>query len=78
VVVALLGGGHALLEDVPGVGKSLLAKSSARSVDSRFQRLQCSPDLLPTEHYTLQAQIFGILKAVNLALCRGQYLLTSY
>jgi MoxR-like ATPase len=53
VVVALLGGGHALLEDVPGVGKSLLAKSSARSVDGRFQRLQCSPDLLPTDitHY---------------------------
>ncbi len=40
VVVALLGGGHPLLEDVPGVGKTLLAKSLARSVDSRFQRLQ--------------------------------------
>lgn len=49
VVVALLGGGHALLEDVPGVGKTLLAKSLARSVDGRFQRLQCTPDLLPTD-----------------------------
>ncbi|TAF08084.1 MAG: MoxR family ATPase [Nostocales cyanobacterium] len=49
VIVALLGGGHALLEDVPGVGKTLLAKSLARSVDGKFQRLQCTPDLLPTD-----------------------------
>lgn len=49
VVVALLSGGHALLEDVPGVGKTLLAKSLARSVDGKFQRLQCTPDLLPTD-----------------------------
>jgi MoxR-like ATPase len=49
VLVALLGGGHALLEDVPGVGKTLLAKSLARSVDGKFQRLQCTPDLLPTD-----------------------------
>lgn len=47
VLVALLGGGHALLEDVPGVGKTLLAKSLARSIDGKFQRLQCTPDLLP-------------------------------
>lgn len=49
VVVALLSGGHALLEDVPGVGKTLLAKSLALSVDGKFQRLQCTPDLLPTD-----------------------------
>lgn len=49
VLVALLSGGHALLEDVPGVGKTLLAKSLARSIDGRFQRLQCTPDLLPTD-----------------------------
>ncbi|NET01917.1 MAG: MoxR family ATPase [Sphaerospermopsis sp. SIO1G2] len=49
VLVALFGGGHALLEDVPGVGKTLLAKSLARSVDGKFQRLQCTPDLLPTD-----------------------------
>ncbi|MBF2067456.1 MAG: MoxR family ATPase [Calothrix sp. C42_A2020_038] len=49
VLVALLGGGHALLEDVPGVGKTLLAKSIARSIDGKFQRLQCTPDLLPTD-----------------------------
>lgn len=49
VLVALLAGGHALLEDVPGVGKTLLAKSLARSIEGRFQRLQCTPDLLPTD-----------------------------
>ena len=49
VLVALLAGGHALLEDVPGVGKTLLAKSLARSIDGRFQRIQCTPDLLPTD-----------------------------
>jgi MoxR-like ATPase len=37
------------LEDVPGVGKTLLAKSLARSIDGKFQRIQCTPDLLPTD-----------------------------
>ncbi len=49
VLVALFSGGHALLEDVPGVGKTLLAKSLARSIDGKFQRIQCTPDLLPTD-----------------------------
>lgn len=49
VLVALLSGGHALLEDVPGVGKTLLAKSLAKSIDGKFQRLQCTPDLLPSD-----------------------------
>jgi MoxR-like ATPase len=49
VLVAVLSGGHALLEDVPGVGKTLLAKSLARSIDGKFQRIQCTPDLLPTD-----------------------------
>ncbi len=49
VLVALLAGGHALLEDVPGVGKTLLAKSLARSIAGKFQRIQCTPDLLPTD-----------------------------
>ncbi len=49
VLVALFSGGHVLLEDVPGVGKTLLAKSLARSIDGQFQRIQCTPDLLPTD-----------------------------
>lgn len=49
VLVALFSGGHALLEDVPGVGKTLLAKSLARCIDGVFQRIQCTPDLLPTD-----------------------------
>lgn len=49
VIVALLSGGHALLEDVPGVGKTLVAKSLARSIHGKFQRIQCTPDLLPTD-----------------------------
>jgi MoxR-like ATPase len=49
VLVALFSGGHALLEDVPGVGKTLLAKSLARSIAGQFKRIQCTPDLLPTD-----------------------------
>ena len=48
-LVALLSGGHLLVEDVPGVGKTLLAKSLARAVGGSFRRVQCTPDLLPTE-----------------------------
>ena len=48
-VVALLSGHHLLLEDVPGVGKTLLAKAIARSVGGVFRRVQGTPDLLPSE-----------------------------
>lgn len=47
VLVALLCRGHVLIEDVPGTGKTMLAKSIARSIGSSFKRIQCTPDLLP-------------------------------
>lgn len=48
-VVALLCGGHLLLEDVPGVGKTLLVRALARTVGCGFKRIQCTPDLLPAD-----------------------------
>jgi len=48
-LVALVAEGHLLIEDVPGVGKTLLAKALARSIDCSFRRIQFTPDLLPTD-----------------------------
>lgn len=48
-VIAFLSGGHVLIEDVPGVGKTLLAKTLAMSVQATFKRVQCTPDLLPSD-----------------------------
>ncbi len=48
-LVTWLSGGHILLEDVPGVAKTMLARALARSVGCAFKRVQCTPDLLPTD-----------------------------
>lgn len=48
-VTALLCGGHMLIEDVPGVGKTVLANALAKSLDCTFARIQCTPDLLPSD-----------------------------
>ncbi len=49
LMVALLCEGHVLIEDVPGVGKTMLARSIAISLGGQFRRLQCTPDLLPND-----------------------------
>jgi MoxR-like ATPase len=67
LLVALLADGHVLLEDLPGLGKTLIAKSLAKSIGGSFRRVQFTPDLLPTDitgfnvynqqtgHFTFQA-----------------------
>jgi MoxR-like ATPase len=49
MITALLAGGSVLIEDVPGVGKTTLAKALARSIDAKYRRIQFTPDLLPAD-----------------------------
>jgi MoxR-like ATPase len=49
LITCLLGGGHALVEGVPGLGKTLLVKSLAQATDMRFRRVQFTPDLMPSD-----------------------------
>ena len=49
VVTSLITGGHVLIEDMPGTGKTMLCKALAKSVDADFGRVQFTPDLLPSD-----------------------------
>ena len=63
VLIGLIARGHLLIEDVPGVGKTVLARALARSIDCKFSRIQLTPDLLPGDVlgvsvYNTQTQAF--------------------
>ncbi len=49
ILAAVLSGGHVLIEDVPGIGKTTLARSLSNSLDCAFKRIQCTPDLMPSD-----------------------------
>ncbi|MBJ6763138.1 MoxR family ATPase [Myxococcaceae bacterium JPH2] len=68
MLCGLLAGGHVLLEGVPGVAKTLMAKALARSVSSDFKRIQFTPDLMPTD--ILGTSVFD-LKSQSFVLVRG-------
>jgi MoxR-like ATPase len=66
-LVTMLAGGHALIEGVPGVGKTLLVKSLGRAVGGEFQRIQFTPDLMPaditgTSVFDLKTQEFRLVR----------------
>ena len=64
VAVSFLCGGHVLLEDVPGTGKTMLLRAFSRTVGGDFKRIQFTPDMLPSD---LTASISIIPKPVNLS-----------
>ena len=73
ILTAMLANGHVLLEDVPGTGKTVMAKTFAKSIEAGFNRIQFTPDLLPSD-------VTGIIirSRKNLYSGRDLYLLIFY
>jgi MoxR-like ATPases len=69
--IALLSKGHVLIEGVPGIAKTLLAKTFASSLDLKFRRIQFTPDMLPSE--IIGSFIFDI-KSQSFVFLKGPYL----
>src|SRR5690625_3225297 len=67
-LVGLLARGHVLIEDVPGVGKTMLVRSLAKSLDCEFKRIQFTPDLLPSD--ITGVSIYN-LKTINIEFSPG-------
>ena len=69
ILAAVFAGGHVLLEDVPGTGKTVLAKAIAKSSGLPFSRIQCTPDLMPSDitgSQIYQVVLYGFLLNLNL------------
>src|SRR5665648_561378 len=75
LLIALLSDGHVLLEDVPGVGKTMLARSMAISMGGEFKRIQCTPDLMPND--VSGVSVFN-QKDASFVFKRVQFLLMFY
>ena len=71
LICAMLAGGHVLIEDVPGLGKTSMAKALAMSVGGSFKRIQFTPDLLPSD---LSGIHLLIIKQIHLFCIKVRYL----